>query len=366
MSDICIIGAGIQGCSTALALAKAGADVVVVEREYPGRQSSGLNAGGVRRMGRDAPEVPLSIASHALWMKIEEIVDDDCGFVICANISIAETEEELMAAKKHVSDLEAQGYDHETTISVDEVLELEPRIAPGFVGAIHCPGDGFASPFRTTHAYFKKAQSLGVTFHLPEEVQTVRPEGGRWVVTTDQRELRANTLVNCAGAWGNQIAGQVGAPTPVRKEAPMMMITARTAPFMNAVLGFEGRRLSLKQRSNGTVLIGGGYRGQVNETGLRSSLNIDGLRQNAETVLRLYPFLEGLPVVRAWSGVEGMTPDGIPIISRCCAHENVFHAFGFSSHGFQLGPIIGDIMSQLITDGKTDHPIEPFDIRRFL
>ena len=146
----------------------------------------------------------------------------------------------------------------------------------------------------------------------------------------------------------------------------MMMITARTEPFMKAVLGFEARRLSLKQRTNGTVLIGGGYRGQVNECETRSSLDIDGLRQNAETVLRLYPFLEGLPVVRAWSGVEGMTPDGIPIISRCCQHENVFHAFGFSSHGFQLGPIIGEIMCDLVSNGATELPIEPFDIRRFL
>ncbi len=366
MTDVCIIGAGIQGCSTALALAKAGADVVVIEREYPGKQSSGLNAGGVRRMGRDAPEVPLAVASHERWLNIEQIVDDDCGFVVCANISVAETEDELAAARQHVSDLHTRGYDHEQVISVDDVLELEPRIAPDFIGAIYCPGDGFASPFRTTHAYFKKARSLGVTFHLGEEVGSVHPKQGGWFIKTEQRDVQAKKLVNCAGAWGNHIAEQVGAPAPVRKEAPMMMITARTETFMTSVLGFEGRRLSLKQRTNGSVLIGGGYRGLVNSAGLRSNIDIDGLRQNAKVVLRLYPFLEGLPIIRAWSGVEGMMPDGIPIISRCCENENVYHAFGFSSHGFQLGPIVGEIMSELVTDGTTRHPIEAFDIRRFL
>ena len=366
MNDVCIIGGGIQGCSTALALAKAGADVVVVERDYPGKQSSGLNAGGVRRMGRDAAEVPLSIASHERWLRINEIVDDDCGFVVCANISIAETEDELAAARRHVENLQAQGYDHEQVISPEQVLELEPRIAADFVGAIYCPGDGFASPFRTTHAYYKKARSQGVTFHLGEEVGSVEPEQGGWRVKTDKRDVLASKLVNCAGAWGNDIARQVNAPAPVRKEAPMMMITARTKPFMTSVLGFEGRRLSLKQRTNGSVLIGGGYRGQVDENGLRSSIDIGGLRENADVVLRLYPFLKGLPIIRAWSGVEGMTPDGIPVISRCCTHENVYHAFGFSSHGFQLGPIVGEILCDLIIKGKTDHPIEAFDIRRFL
>ena len=365
MSEVCIIGAGIQGCSTALALARAGVDVVVVERDYPGKQSSGLNAGGVRRMGRDAAEVPLSVAAHQRWLNIEQIVDDDCGFVSCANISIAETEDEFVAAKKHVSDLRAIGYTHETTISMDEVLELEPRISPDFIGAIYCPGDGFASPFQTTHAYFRKARSLGVTFYLSEEVQSVRSTGTEWTVNTSKRKLRAKTLVNCAGSWGNRIASELGAPTPVHKEAPMLMVTARTRPFMNSVLGFEGRRLSLKQRSNGAVLIGGGYRGRVSECGNMSSLDIAEFRKCAETALRLYPFLQGLPVVRGWSGVEGMTPDGLPIISRCCRHENVFHAFGFSGHGFQLGPIIGEIISELITDGETGHPIDAFDIRRF-
>jgi sarcosine oxidase, subunit beta len=366
MSDVCIIGAGIQGCSTALALARAGAEVAVIEREYPGKQSSGLNAGGVRRMGRDAAEVPLSIASHALWMKIEDIVDDDCGFAVSSNISIIETDTEMAAAKAHVLSLNERGYTHETTISIEDVLELEPNIAPNFLGAIYCPGDGSASPFRTTHAYFKKAQSLGVTFYLSEEVGEVRADGKGWVVRTDQRDVRARTLVNCAGAWGNTIAEQVGAPAPVRKEAPMMMITARTQPFMTAVLGFQERRLSLKQRANGSVLIGGGYRGHVNESGLRSTIDIQRLRDNAKVVLQLFPALQDLPIVRAWSGVEGMTPDGIPIISQCCTHENVFHAFGFSSHGFQLGPIIGEIMGDLVKTGKSDLPIEPFDIKRFL
>jgi sarcosine oxidase subunit beta len=365
LSDVCIVGGGIQGCSTALALAKAGADVVVVERDYPGKQSSGLNAGGVRRMGRDPAEVPLSIAAHQRWLNIEQIVDDDCGFVTCANISIAETEDEFGAAQKHVSNLQAQGYNHETTISVDDVLELEPHIAANFIGAIYCPGDGFANPFQTTHAYFKKAQALGVTFHLQEEVHSVRPDVAGWAIDTDKRELRAATLVNCAGAWANHIASAVGAPAPVHKEAPMLMITGRTRRFMNSVLGFEGRQLSLKQRVNQTVLIGGGYRGQVNECGKKSSLDITGLRENAETVLRLFPFLEGLPIVRGWSGVEAMTPDGLPVISRCCRHENVFHAFGFSGHGFQLGPIVGEIISELITDGRTEHPIDAFDINRF-
>jgi sarcosine oxidase subunit beta len=58
-------------------------------------------------------------------------------------------------------------------------------------------------------------------------------------------------------------------------------------------------------------------------------------------------------------------PDEIPVIGRSSRHETAFHAFGFSAHGFELGPIVGRIMADLITTGATDLPIASFRIERF-
>ncbi len=68
-------------------------------------------------------------------------------------------------------------------------------------------------------------------------------------------------------------------------------------------------------------------------------------------------------MVRAWAGIEGMTPDGIPVISPSQA-DDAFHGFGFSGHGFQLGPIGGKILSDLVLDDKTNLPLAPFPIDR--
>ena len=69
-------------------------------------------------------------------------------------------------------------------------------------------------------------------------------------------------------------------------------------------------------------------------------------------------------IVRCWAGIEGVMPDHIPVIGPSQV-EGAFHAFGFSAHGFQLGPVGGKIMRDLIIDGKTDLPIAPFRITRF-
>jgi sarcosine oxidase subunit beta len=45
-------------------------------------------------------------------------------------------------------------------------------------------------------------------------------------------------------------------------------------------------------------------------------------------------------IVRAWAGIEGMMPDGIPVIGPSGTHEGAWHLFGFSAHGFQLGPVV--------------------------
>ncbi len=76
--------------------------------------------------------------------------------------------------------------------------------------------------------------------------------------------------------------------------------------------------------------------------------------------------MRGATIVRAWAGIEARMPDDIPVIGPSAAAPDVFHAFGFSAHGFQLGPIVGRITADLVTRGATDLPIAPFSIARFL
>jgi sarcosine oxidase subunit beta len=60
-----------------------------------------------------------------------------------------------------------------------------------------------------------------------------------------------------------------------------------------------------------------------------------------------------------------MMADDIPVIGPSSTAPGVWHAFGFSAHGFQLGPIVGSIIADLVTTGTTRLPIDAFSICRF-
>jgi len=86
---------------------------------------------------------------------------------------------------------------------------------------------------------------------------------------------------------------------------------------------------------------------------------------HTDAVCEVFPHMAGAVVNRGWAGIEACMPDEIPVIGASRRRENAFHAFGFSAHGFELGPIVGSIMADLITRGETALPIAPFDIQRF-
>ena len=337
----------------------------MLEKDHVARHASGVNAGGVRRLGRHLAEVPLAVASLELWQRIEDLVDDPCGFECAGQIKVAENAAELEGLRARVAELQALGFHHEEIIGVGELREHLPALAPHCVGAVICREDGAALPFRTTLAFKRKAESLGVRFFDGTRAQSLIRDNGVWRVATSAGDFEAPVVVNAAGAWAGRIAEQLGEPVPMVATGLMLAITAPVAPFVKPVVGATGRPLSFKQYANGTVMIGGGQRGRAELDTNRTVLDYEKLAFNARTAMDLFPRMHGAEIVRAWAGIEGMMADDIPVIGASGTSPGVWHSFGFSAHGFQLGPIVGAIVAELITTGATRLPIGPFSIGRF-
>lgn len=365
--DAIVIGGGLQGCSTALHLARRGLRVTVIEKDYVGRHASGVNAGGVRTLGRALPELPLSIAAKALWRQMRALVDDDGGFRPAGQIRVAETAEEMEGLGRRSQAVDALGLKHhETVIDQATLRRLLPAVAPHCLGGLHVADDGFADPFRTTAAFRRAAEREGVRIVEGAAVAAVtRPDGGSWRVTAGGERHDAALLFNCAGAWGGRLAAALGDPVPLAANGSMMMITARMPRFVGPVVGAAGRALSFKQLDNGTVLIGGGHRAPVDLDSNATTIDVRALSRAAANATALFPVMAGAAIVRFWSGIEGFTSDGLPVLGPSIAKPGAFHAFGFSAHGFQLGPVVGRILAELALDGAASLPVAPFRIDRF-
>ena len=364
-ADAVVIGAGLHGCSAALHLARAGIKAFVIEQAYPGRHASGVNAGGVRRLGRHPAEIPLAVAAMEIWRNMTEFVGSDCGFRATGQVKVAEDEDEMARLRERVARLNASGFFHEEVIDRDELRRLLPAVSGHCVGGLVCRDDGYALPFQTVVAFRERAEAEGARFLTGSAVREVRRQGDLWRVSSAGGVVEAPILVNCAGAWAGALAAQLGEPVPLRAEAPMLMITERVAPFCAPVVGATGRPLSFKQFENGTVLIGGGHRGRAEPARQRTHLDFAGLAASAATARAIFPCMEGVRVVRCWAGIEAVMPDEIPVIGPSGTHPGAYHAFGFSAHGYQLGPITGKIVADLVVSGATPLPIEPFSIERF-
>ncbi len=270
----------------------------------------------------------------------------------------------MLASEIH--DPAAAAFANTATVVCDQTLAAD---YPTNVLSLVTLNTGFghfdnANPFQTVQAFKQKALSLGIRFVENNLFVSLEKQGGFWRIKSARCNIEAPVLVNCAGAWGDQIAAMLGDPVPLEAQALMLIITDRLKPFVKPVVSVQGRSLSFKQFYNGTVLIGGAFRGWAEPEYNRTHLDPRSLAANAANAAVVFPAIRGARIMRCWAGIVGRMADDIPVIGASTA-EGAFHAFGFSAHGFALSPIVGRIIADLDTKGTTNLPIDAFSVERF-
>lgn len=363
-ADVIVIGGGIHGCSAALELARRGLSVILIEKDYVARHASGVNAGGVRRLGRDVAELSLSHLAWELWQDMPSLVGDRCGFEVSGQVKVARSDQELDAARQRVATLKGLGFEHEVIVDSETVRELLPASSPDCIGAIYVAGDGHAQPFRTTVAFATRARALGVDILEGTKAGWIARRNGNWHIETGRGVFEAPTIVNAAGAWAGEVSGQLGETIPLVAHAPMLAISNRLPPFVKPVVGALGSPLSFKQFENGTVLIGGGVRGTAYPDENRTSLDFAGMRSFLNTARSIFPIMSEASIVRSWAGIEAYTPDNVPVVGSG-REAGVFHSFGYSAHGFQLGPASGRVIAEMVMGEALSASIDGLAPSRF-
>ena len=336
-----VVGGGLHGTSTGMHLAQKGLDVLVIEKNSVGRHASGVNAGGVRQLQRDVAEIPLSVAAMDRWLHLDAFLGADlaemCEFTgNVGQLAVAENDAEMAQLEAREAELRALGWTHEELIDRAELRRVSPALAQHCVGGLISRRDGHATPYRTSQAFRIKAQRDGVRFQEGTRVLGLAQVGDSWRVETTAGNFDSDVVVNCGGAWGWQVAEMIGELLPRGHFAASMMVSARVPKFLDPVVLGTGRKLSFKQADNGTVIIGGGILGIPDLEAETAEPVAERLVESARTVHDLFPIMRTATIVRCWAGLEALMPDQIPVIGPSKVARNLWHAFGYSGHGFQL------------------------------
>lgn len=363
-ADVIVVGGGLHGLSAALQVARRGAKVCLLESDWIGRHASSATAAGVRTMNRDYRELEISLEAMEMWHNINEIVGDDCGFHADGQLSVAENEAGLAKLAARCAQTRALGYQHEQMLSQAELRDLVPSLSPHCLGALYAARDGAADPHRTIKAYRASCMAAGVTLHEKTQVQALEQRRNIWNLTTNRGVFAAPQVINAAGAWAAALASLAGEDIPLSHKASMMMVTEKLMPFLPQVIAGFGRNLTFKQASQGGLVIGGGLQGRADVAAKRSWVDYTVLARSARAVVDLFPQLGSVQITRCWTGIEAKTADLLPVIGGSTVAEGLWHVFGFSGHGFQLVPISGVIMADLVFEGKTARNISAFGVER--
>ncbi len=362
-TDVAIIGGGIAGCAAAVALRRRGVAVVLLEKRRCGAGASGVNFGGVRQQGRHLAELPLSARARPLWDGLNELLGEDVEFVASGHIKLARSPEDVAELERYAA--EAREYGLELQMLGANAVRAElPWLGTAVLGASLSPTDGHANPRVVGPAFARLARRMGADVRENAPVERAQWTGSAFEIEGPGYTVRARRLANIAGAGAGTIARFFGEDTPLSPLHPNMLVTEPMRFFIPRAIGVCGGDVYARQIARGNVIFGGGGGWGDRELGLARPVPAETLGGIRRT-LRLIPGLEQASVIRTWTGTDGQMPDHIPVIGPSGTVPGLVHAFGFSGHGFQLGPVVGEIVCELLEDGRTPSPIAPFSIDRF-
>ncbi len=365
-ADVVIIGGGIVGASIAYHLATRGVrDVLVLERDQLGSGSTGRNAGGVRLQFSTEINVRLSLHSLPRIEHFEEEMGVDPHlrqvgylFLITEERDVAPFEASLAMWKR--LGVPAQRLDSAGVRDVFPELRVDDLRF-----ATLCMRDGYCDPTSLLNGYVARARAKGARFLEHEPAVGITREGDRvTAVRTAKGDIACATVVNAAGAWGAEVGQLAGIDLPIRPLRRQIFVTDPVPGLdRDFPLTVEFATSFYFHRESGGVLMG--MADPSDGPGFDTSVNWDFLPTLVERALYRLPILERANVKTGWAGFYEDTPDKHPILGRVPGLDGFLCAAGFSGHGIMHAPAAGEVIAELIVDGKSSLDVTQLAYDRF-
>ncbi|MFQ5721155.1 MAG: NAD(P)/FAD-dependent oxidoreductase [Candidatus Aminicenantales bacterium] len=365
-AEVVIIGGGIMGLSTAYYIARAGCrDVVLLERDLLAQASTGLSVGGIRQQFSHPANIMLSQKSIKVFENFQEEFGQDINFHQVGYLFLAQRSKTWREFLAGVKQQKAYGIQ----VEVCQPSEIKYRwpylCVSDLEGGTFTPRDGYADPYLVAMGFAQAARKLGIS--LEEKTKAVGIEikkGKIRKVQTEKGSIYTPVVVNAAGAWAKEVAKMAGLNLPIEPYRRQVFVTKAFPDIAESVPMVIDMDVSFYFRREGPGVLMG-KNDPTEPPNFNTNLDWSWLEKVTAAAVHRVPILEKAKILKGWAGLYAVTPDDNPIIGALSEVEGFFCAAGFSGHGFQHGPAVGQILSELILKGKAMFDLSPFAYGRF-
>jgi sarcosine oxidase subunit beta len=351
-AEVVVVGGGAMGAAIAWHLTELGVtDVVLLEREALAAGSTSRSAGGIRAQFADELNVRIAVRSMAEFAEFEERFGVDIDYRRWGYLFLLDRADDVAAFRAALALQNELGVPSRE-LSVDEALELVPQVErEGLLAATFCPWDGYASPEAVVQGYARAAAARGVRVRQGCALTGIDVRDGRIAgVETSAGPIATGTVVCAAGAWSAQVAALAGVELAVRGEPRHMWFTPHDGGLPRELPLTIDFTTSFYFHREGPGLVFGGKEPSLEDV--------------AEHAARRLPVLADLPIQSSWWGYYEVSPDHNALVGEAREPSRFLYATGFSGHGFQQAPAVGEHVAELVAGKTPTLDLSAFDAER--
>jgi glycine/D-amino acid oxidase-like deaminating enzyme len=311
---------------------------VLVERETLASGSTGRCAGGVRTLFSDEVNRRICDESIRRLERFEDEVGGDLDLRLWGYLFLLDDADDARRFEADGAQMltPAEAYERIPQLEVDDL-----------VAAAFDPRAGYVTPDLVVQGYARRAAAGGA--HVEQSCAAIRilRDGSRVAgVETTRGTIRTDRVVLAAGVWSSELH-----ELPLERERRFMFFTDDAAAFP--------RELPL------TIDFGSGFYFHREGAALAFGGREQSLDDMAPVAARRLPALAELGVRSTWWGWYEMSPDHNALIGAATEPEGLVFATGFSGHGFQQGPVVGEHLAQLALGIAPTFDLSQFAVERF-
>ena len=352
--DVIIIGGGINGCSTALQLARRGVKVAVIEKDNIGDGPTGRSSAIIRQHYSNELTARMAHYSLGVFQDFEEQVGGECGFRRTGFLALAAAKDQL-GLEANVALQRGVGIRTEL-LSAEALHDIMPGIEDAdLIAAAWEEDSGYADPYLTVNAYAAAAKRAGARLFTNTAVTGITRHGDRVTgVQTSAGDFSAPAVVNCAGPWGARVARMAGLDIPV-SACRVQVSFFRRPPGEEAVhpVVVDFINASYFRSETGNLTLVGLVDPEeanaiVNPDKYNESVDTEFILDTGERLVNRYPAMERSDSAGGYAALYDITPDWHVIVDEPLPGSGFFLCCGSSGHGFKLGPAMGLMVAERV------------------